>query len=224
MWLELEARFVEGHTREKLVSNCTGIEGGKTLMEQKRRNGVVGPRAFNANSEIGESGSQRGGAVTNNGANLLLALISQQVVSEQVEMTMEGAKFEVMKFDGTRNFGLCQTRVKDLLAQQGILKPLQPHKLASMDDEDWDELQQRATVWTEDVGGFRFGAACERLQSAREYLIYRKETIKVDEIIIALLAHNQRKQNAGENSHGDSLYVKGNQDHGWKLEKEGSGK
>ncbi|KAL0451879.1 UNVERIFIED_CONTAM: Retrovirus-related Pol polyprotein from transposon TNT 1-94 [Sesamum latifolium] len=55
-------------------------------------------------------------------------------------------------------------------------------------------------------------------------LTYGKETIKVDEITTALLAHNQRKQNAGESSHGASLYVKGNQDRGRKFEKEGSGK
>ncbi|KAL0303203.1 UNVERIFIED_CONTAM: hypothetical protein Sradi_6188400 [Sesamum radiatum] len=72
------------------------------------------------------------------------ALISQQVVSEQVEMAMSGAKFEVVKFDGTGNFGLWQTRVKDLLAQQGILKALRPQKPTNMDEEDWKELQQRA--------------------------------------------------------------------------------
>ncbi|KAK4435064.1 hypothetical protein Salat_0669700 [Sesamum alatum] len=55
-------------------------------------------------------------------------------------------------------------------------------------------------------------------------LTYGKETIKVDEITAALLAHNQRKQNAGESSHGDSLYVKGNQERGRKLENEGSEK
>ncbi|KAL0453639.1 UNVERIFIED_CONTAM: Retrovirus-related Pol polyprotein from transposon TNT 1-94 [Sesamum latifolium] len=59
-------------------------------------------------------------------------------------MGMSGAKFEVVKFDGTGNFGLWQTRVKDLLAQQGILKALPPQKSASMDDEDWEEFQQRA--------------------------------------------------------------------------------
>ncbi|KAL0448239.1 UNVERIFIED_CONTAM: Retrovirus-related Pol polyprotein from transposon TNT 1-94 [Sesamum latifolium] len=40
---------------------------------------------------------------------------------------------------------------RDLLAQQGILKELRPQKPASMDDEDWEELQQRAAgnreVW-----------------------------------------------------------------------------
>ncbi|KAK4411837.1 hypothetical protein Sango_0256700 [Sesamum angolense] len=45
---------------------------------------------------------------------------------EQIEMAMAGAKFEVVKFDGTGNFGLWQTRVKDLLAQQEILKALRP--------------------------------------------------------------------------------------------------
>ncbi|KAL0423293.1 UNVERIFIED_CONTAM: Retrovirus-related Pol polyprotein from transposon TNT 1-94 [Sesamum radiatum] len=51
---------------------------------------------------------------------------------------MAGAKFEVVKFDGIGNFGLWQTRVKDLLVQQGILKVLRPQKLTSMDDEDWE--------------------------------------------------------------------------------------
>ncbi|GMI75752.1 hypothetical protein HRI_001244500 [Hibiscus trionum] len=60
-------------------------------------------------------------------------------------MAMSGAKFEVVKFNGEGNFGLWQTRVKDLLAQQGILKALQSTKPASMEDEDWEELQQRAT-------------------------------------------------------------------------------
>ncbi|KAL0431871.1 UNVERIFIED_CONTAM: Retrovirus-related Pol polyprotein from transposon TNT 1-94 [Sesamum radiatum] len=59
-------------------------------------------------------------------------------------MIMSGAKFEVVKFDGIGNFELWQTRVKDLLAQQGILKVLRPQKPASMDDEDLEELQQRA--------------------------------------------------------------------------------
>ncbi|KAE8715770.1 hypothetical protein F3Y22_tig00110160pilonHSYRG00432 [Hibiscus syriacus] len=55
-------------------------------------------------------------------------------------------------------------------------------------------------------------------------LTYGKETINVEEITAALLAHNQRKQNAGENSQADSLYVKGNRDRGRKPEKAGSGK
>ncbi|KAE8658140.1 Retrovirus-related Pol polyprotein from transposon TNT 1-94 [Hibiscus syriacus] len=55
-------------------------------------------------------------------------------------------------------------------------------------------------------------------------LTYGKETINVEEITAVLLAHNQRKQNAGESSQADSLYVKGNRDRGWKPEKAGSGK
>jgi len=35
-----------------------------------------------------------------------------------------GAKFEVVKFSGHGNFGFMRTRVKDLLAQQGLLKTL----------------------------------------------------------------------------------------------------
>ena len=32
------------------------------------------------------------------------------------------AKFDVMKFDGSGNFGLSQKRVKNLLVQQGMMK------------------------------------------------------------------------------------------------------
>ena len=55
-----------------------------------------------------------------------------------------GAKFEVTKFNGHGNFGLWQTRVKDLLAQQGLLKALKPQKPTKMEDDDWVDLQERA--------------------------------------------------------------------------------
>ena len=44
-----------------------------------------------------------------------------------------GTRFEVQKFDGTGNFSLWQTRVKDLLAQQGCLKALRKVKPAKME-------------------------------------------------------------------------------------------
>ncbi|KAK4422118.1 Retrovirus-related Pol polyprotein from transposon TNT 1-94 [Sesamum alatum] len=216
-------------------------------------------------------------------------------------MAMSGAKFEVVKFDGTGNFGLWQTRVKDLLAQQGILKALRPQKPTSIDEEDWEELQQRAAgtirlcladeimyhvmnlkspgeVWKkleiqfmsksitnklylkQRLYGLKMQEGADlahhvnifnqiitdfacldvsiedkdramillcSLPFSYEHLVttltYGKEMIKVDEITAALLAHNQWKQNAGESSHGDSLYVKGNQERGRKLE-ECSGK
>ncbi|CAA0833091.1 Thioredoxin H2 [Striga hermonthica] len=55
-----------------------------------------------------------------------------------------GSKFEVSKFDGHGNFGLWQTRVKDLLAQQGIQKGLRAEKPKGMEDDDWQDLQERA--------------------------------------------------------------------------------
>ena len=55
-----------------------------------------------------------------------------------------GKKFEVGNFVGTGNFGLWQTRVKDLLAQQRILKAPWTKKLEGMNDLDWEELQQWA--------------------------------------------------------------------------------
>ena len=63
------------------------------------------------------------------------------MVSERVEMAISGgAKFEVVKFDGHDNFGLWQMRVKDLLAQQRLLKTLKSQKPAKIEDEDWVDL------------------------------------------------------------------------------------
>jgi len=59
-------------------------------------------------------------------------------------MAPTGSRFEVQKFDGTGNFALWQTRVKDLLAQQGCLKALRDCKPAKMEDDDWEELQIQA--------------------------------------------------------------------------------
>ncbi|KAL6185808.1 hypothetical protein ACLB2K_041931 [Fragaria x ananassa] len=56
-----------------------------------------------------------------------------------------GNLIEVEQFDGKRNFTLWQRRVKDILVQQGLAKPLkgkdaQPEKIS---DEDWEELEAR---------------------------------------------------------------------------------
>ena len=54
------------------------------------------------------------------------------------------SKFEMARFDGTGNFGSWQTRVKDLLAQQGISRALNEKKLAKVDDDKWEEMQAQA--------------------------------------------------------------------------------
>ena len=46
------------------------------------------------------------------------------------------AKFDVMKFDGSGNFGLWQRRVNNLLVQQGMVKALYGTKLEGMPDID----------------------------------------------------------------------------------------
>jgi hypothetical protein len=56
------------------------------------------------------------------------------------------AKFDVMKFDGTSNFGLWQRHVKDLLVQQRMVKALYGTKLDDMPDIDWKELEARAVA------------------------------------------------------------------------------
>jgi hypothetical protein len=56
------------------------------------------------------------------------------------------AKFDVMKFDGSRNFGLWQKRVKDLLVQQGMVKALYGTKPEGMTDIDWKGLEAKAVA------------------------------------------------------------------------------
>ena len=59
------------------------------------------------------------------------------------------AKFDVMKFDESENFGLWQRCVKDLLVQQGMVKALYRSKPEGMADIDWKELEAKAvaTIW-----------------------------------------------------------------------------
>jgi hypothetical protein len=49
------------------------------------------------------------------------------------------SRFEVVKFDGSGNFGLWQIRVKDLLTQQGNLTGLAEKKPEKMEADDWEE-------------------------------------------------------------------------------------
>ncbi|KAL9439725.1 hypothetical protein AB3S75_025227 [Citrus x aurantiifolia] len=62
-------------------------------------------------------------------------------------------KFEIGKFDGRINFGLWQVQVKDVLIQSGLHKALKGKPSpasssgsgkASISDEDWEELDDRA--------------------------------------------------------------------------------
>ena len=56
------------------------------------------------------------------------------------------AKFNVIKFDGSENFGLWQRRVKDLLVQQGMIKALYGSKPEGMANIDWKELEAKAVA------------------------------------------------------------------------------
>ncbi|KAK2965407.1 hypothetical protein RJ640_001484 [Escallonia rubra] len=53
-------------------------------------------------------------------------------------------KYACEQFDGKMNFGIWQSTVKDIVVQQGLLKPLLGNKPESMDQDDWEELQAKA--------------------------------------------------------------------------------
>ena len=62
-----------------------------------------------------------------------------------IEINASIAKVDVVKFDGTGNFGLWQRRVKDLLVQQGLVKALygKARKPEMMTDDEWEELNMK---------------------------------------------------------------------------------
>jgi hypothetical protein len=51
------------------------------------------------------------------------------------------AKFDVMNFDESNNFGLWQRRANDLLVQQGMVKTLYETKPEGIANIDWMELK-----------------------------------------------------------------------------------
>jgi hypothetical protein len=59
---------------------------------------------------------------------------------------VESSKFEVEKFNSKNNFVLWKLKMQDLLVQQRLQKALaeKSKKLASMTDEDWEDLDARA--------------------------------------------------------------------------------
>ena len=200
-------------------------------------------------------------------------------------------KFEVARFDGTGNFRLWETRVKDLLVRQGILKTLSDQKPTKVDDDKWDEMKAQASttirmcisdqimyhvmeetspkkIWDKLDGQFMsktvtrklylkqklFGLKMQEgsdlaehinvfnqsvanlvkvevtvededraiillcsLPGSYEHLVttltYGKENIKLEDIVAALLAHDQRKKNNATGEFlDDVLHVRG--DHG----------
>ena len=61
-------------------------------------------------------------------------------------MALGFTRFDLEKFNVTDNFGLWQTRVKDILAQQGIMKGLQETKPAKVDNDEWEDMQVQAAA------------------------------------------------------------------------------
>ncbi|KAM2348698.1 hypothetical protein FF1_012174 [Malus domestica] len=53
--------------------------------------------------------------------------------------TVQNAKFEMEKFDGTNNFRIWQCEVKDVLAQQDLLTALR-EKPEAMSKLEWEKL------------------------------------------------------------------------------------
>ncbi|ESQ46359.1 hypothetical protein EUTSA_v10000715mg [Eutrema salsugineum] len=53
-------------------------------------------------------------------------------------------KFDVPRFDEKGNFGLWQSRVKDLLTQQGMKKVLLEKKPDKIEKKDWDDMHDQA--------------------------------------------------------------------------------
>ena len=62
-----------------------------------------------------------------------------------MEINASIAKVDVLKFEGTGNFGLWQRSVKDLLVQQGLVKALyrKAKKLEMMTDNKWEEVDMK---------------------------------------------------------------------------------
>ena len=49
----------------------------------------------------------------------------------------------IVKFDGSENFGLWKRRVKDVLVQQGLVKELSGKQLEGMNATDWKDSKMR---------------------------------------------------------------------------------
>ncbi|KAL6326996.1 hypothetical protein AAG906_012680 [Vitis piasezkii] len=59
---------------------------------------------------------------------------------------ISSTKFDVVKFDGSGNFGLWQRRIKDLLVQQGMVKVLYGKQLDGMNNMDWKDLEAKTAA------------------------------------------------------------------------------
>ena len=71
-------------------------------------------------------------------------MVSELLV-ETMAVNTSTATVDLIKFDGTGNFGLWQRRVQDLLVQQGLVKALygKAKKPEKMTDDEWDELDMK---------------------------------------------------------------------------------
>ena len=85
--------------------------------------------------------------------------------SSLAKMTVQNAKFEVGKFDGTNNFGMWQCEVKDVLAQQDLDLTLED-KLEDMEEVEWNKFEMK------DLGEARKVLSMEITRNREKGLVY----------------------------------------------------
>ena len=59
---------------------------------------------------------------------------------------ISSTKLNMVKFNGSGNFGLWQRKVKDLLVQQGMVKALYGKQPEGMNNMDWKDLEAKAAA------------------------------------------------------------------------------
>ncbi|KAK2995460.1 hypothetical protein RJ640_029674, partial [Escallonia rubra] len=124
-------------------------------------------------------------------------------------------KYACEQFDGKTNFGIWQSTVKDILVQQGLLKPLLGNMPKSMDQDDWEELQGKAVstisihvkLEEEDQAILLLSSLPKSYETLKTTLLIRKETLLVDNVMSALM-DSSRVNGTRSSSGGEGLVVR----------------
>lgn len=125
-----------------------------------------------------------------------------------------GSHFKVELFDGTGNFTLWESRVKDILVQQGLAKPLkgkQDGKPEKMTDDDGNIIEHMnvfnglvdqlakvdVNIEEEDKTLILLTSLPSSYDNLVTTILYGKATVKMEEVVPALLSQDKRRRSGG---------------------------
>nr|GEX59195.1 zinc finger, CCHC-type [Tanacetum cinerariifolium] len=125
---------------------------------------------------------------------------------------MSSTKFDVVKFDGTRDFALWKIKMKALLTQYKCESVLLATKPTGVADTTWDEMLKTdidTAISNEDQALLLLTSLPSSYDNFMKTLLYGRATSKLEDVLAILNSKELQKMTEAKGDGGERFYVRG---------------